>query len=398
MDMHQNDRLTPRGRAELVRRVLLEGQAPQAVARALGVNVKTVSKWGERFRAEGAAGLVDRSSRPHRLRQPTPEATVEQIAALRRQCWTGDQIARQVGVSPATVSRGLRRRGLSWTKDLAPPAPIRRYERANPGELLHLDIKKLARFEKIGHRITGERTGQNRGVGSEFVHVCLDEASRIAFAQVLPDERKESAVAFLHAALAYIMRASASAPAAAMTFEEKLAYARRTTARARLVTQFMFEAEPLLAWESHGPRPGQRSADSRRRTWPGRTQEPPELRAAIRGGQLDARADAPGGQSAQARKPVLPRCSDHGACPAARPGSAVPHRAAALLSVWRPRPDRALDRGDPPRARSRCTTMAAASRSTALPSEHRAAMAHGGAFAGAGSVRAERSATRPGAA
>jgi transposase len=203
MDMHQNDRLTPRGRAELVRRVLLEGQAPQAVARALGVNVKTVSKWGERFRAEGAAGLVDRSSRPHRLRQPTPEATVEQIAALRRQRWTGDQIAQEVGVSPATVSRVLRRRGLSRLKDLAPAAPIRRYQRASPGELIHLDIKKLGRFERIGHRITGERSGQSRGVGWEFVHVCLDDASRIAFAQVRPDERKESAVAFLQAALAY---------------------------------------------------------------------------------------------------------------------------------------------------------------------------------------------------
>ena len=203
MDIHQNARLTPHGRAELVRRVLVGGQTPKAVATALGVNVKTVSKWCERFRAEGTAGLVDRSSRPHRLRQPTPDATGEQIAALRRQRWTGDQIARQVGVSPATVSRILRRRGLSRLKDLAPAAPIRRYERANPGELIHLDIKKLGRFEKIGHRITGERTGQSRGVGWEFVHVCLDDASRIAFVQVLADERKESAIAFLQAALAY---------------------------------------------------------------------------------------------------------------------------------------------------------------------------------------------------
>ena len=98
MDIHQNARLTPHGRAELVRRVLVRGQTPKAVATALGVNVKTVSKWCERFQAEGAAGLVDRSSRPGRLRQPTPDATVEQIAALRRQRWTGDQIARQVGV------------------------------------------------------------------------------------------------------------------------------------------------------------------------------------------------------------------------------------------------------------------------------------------------------------
>jgi transposase InsO family protein len=203
MDMHQNARLTPRGRAELVRRVVVMGQAQKTVASDLGVDVKTVRKWCTRFRAEGAAGLLDRSSRPHRLRQPTPEAIVEQIAVLRRQRWTGDQIACQVGVSPATVSRVLRRLGLSRFKDLVPAAPICRYERAAPGELIHIDIKKLGRFERIGHRITGKRAGESRGAGWEFVHVCLDDASRIAFAQVLPDERKESAVAFLQAALAY---------------------------------------------------------------------------------------------------------------------------------------------------------------------------------------------------
>jgi transposase InsO family protein len=205
MDVHQNAWLTPRSRAELVRRVLVEGLAPKVVAAAFGVTVKTVNKWVERFQVEGLNGLVDRSSRPHRLRQPTPEATVERIAALRRQHWTGDQIARQVSVSPATVSRVLQRLGLSKLKALAPAAPIRRYERASPGELIHIDIKKLGRFEKIGHRITGERAGQSssRGVGWEFVHVCLDDTSRIAFAQVLPDERKESAIIFLQAALAY---------------------------------------------------------------------------------------------------------------------------------------------------------------------------------------------------
>jgi transposase InsO family protein/transposase-like protein len=202
MDIHQNARLTPHGRAELVRRVLVMGQAPKAVAAAFGVNVKTVNKWCARFQDEGAAGLVDRSSRPHRLGQPTPDATLEQIATLRRQRWPGDQIAKEVGVSPATVSRVLQRLGLGKLRALAPAEPIRRYERANPGELIHLDIKKLGRFDKIGHRITGAHAGQSRGAGSEFVHVCLDDASRIAFAQVLPDERKESAVAFLQAALA----------------------------------------------------------------------------------------------------------------------------------------------------------------------------------------------------
>ena len=203
MDIHNNARLTPRGRAELVRRVLLEGQPAKAVASDLGVDRKTVSKWCDRFQAEGPAGLLDRSSRPHRLRRPTPEAIVEQIAVLRRRRWTGDQIARQAGVSPATVSRVLRRLGLSRLKDLVPAAPIQRYERASPGELLHIDTKKLGRFDRAGHRVTGDRTSESRGAGWEFVHVCLDDASRIAFAQVLPDERKESAVAFLQAALAY---------------------------------------------------------------------------------------------------------------------------------------------------------------------------------------------------
>jgi transposase InsO family protein len=205
MDVHQNAWLTPRSRAELVRRVLVEGLASKVVAAAFGVTVKTVNKWVERFQIEGLNGLVDRSSRPHRLRRPTPEATVERIAARRRQRWTDDQIAKEVGVAPATVSRVLKRLGLNKLKALQPVEPVRRYERANPGELIHIDIKKLGRFERVGHRITGDRVGQSnsRGVGWEFVHVCLDDASRIAFAQILPDERKESTIAFLQAALAY---------------------------------------------------------------------------------------------------------------------------------------------------------------------------------------------------
>ena len=129
----------------------------------------------------------------------------ERIAALRQQRWIAKHIAREVGVSPATVSRVLRRRGLSRLKDLAPAEPVRRYEREKPGELLHIDIKKLGRFERIGHRITGDRTGQSssRGVGWEFVHVAIDDASRIAFSQIRPDETKDSAIAFLLAALAY---------------------------------------------------------------------------------------------------------------------------------------------------------------------------------------------------
>ena len=186
-----------------MRRVLSEGQAPKAVATAFGVEIKTVNKWVARFVAEGPAGLADRSSRPKRLRDPTPHETVERIIALRRQRFTGQQIAAQTKVSPATVSRILRAAKLSRAKDLEPAAPVVRYERAEPGELIHVDIKKLGRFEQVGHRITDDRTVRSRHVGWEFVHVAIDDASRVAFSQILPNEQKESAVLLLKAAVAY---------------------------------------------------------------------------------------------------------------------------------------------------------------------------------------------------
>lgn len=205
MDVHKNARLTPAGREIMVRRVIEGGQTPKALSAAVGVCPRTVRKWVKRFRAEGLAGLQDRSSRPHRVRRPTPPETIARIEKLRRQRWTGVQIARETGVSKATVSRILRRLGLNRVRALEPVEPIRRYQREHPGELIHIDIKKLGRFDRIGHRITGDRTGQSnsRGIGWEFVHVCIDDASRIAFAQVMPDETKQSAIAFLKAALAY---------------------------------------------------------------------------------------------------------------------------------------------------------------------------------------------------
>jgi transposase InsO family protein len=213
MDIHQNARLTLYGRGLLVRRILEFGQTPKAVATAFGVSSKTVNKWVKRFQEEGPDGLRDRSSRPHKLRQQTPQATQELIVELRRQRLAGQQIARDLGVSPATVSRVLRRAGISRLRDLDPAPPARRYQRDHPGELIHLDIKKLGRFERAGHRVTGDRRGQSNrrgtklgGMGWEYVHVCIDDASRIAFSQIKPDERKESAVAFLYAAVAYYAR------------------------------------------------------------------------------------------------------------------------------------------------------------------------------------------------
>lgn len=203
MNVHKNARLTPWGRERLARAVL-SGQTPEAAARAAGVCPRTARKWLRRFEAEGAAGLVDRSSRPHRFRRPTPAATIVQVEALRRQRWTGRQIAATVGVSPATVSRILKRLGLNRMRDLEPAEPIHRYERKNPGELVHIDIKKLGRFDRVGHRITGDRhKGESRGAGWEFVHVAIDDASRVAFSRILPDEKKESVIAFLKAAIDY---------------------------------------------------------------------------------------------------------------------------------------------------------------------------------------------------
>lgn len=204
MNIHKNARLTPLGRERLVR-LIESGQTPEAAARAAGVCPRTARKWWTRFKAEGLAGLQGRSSRPHRLNRPTPAPIAAQIEALRRQRWTGGQIAAETGVSAATVSRILKRLGLNRIAALEPVEPVRRYEREKPGELIHIDIKKLGRFAQVGHRITGDRTGQSngRGVGWEFVHVCIDDASRVAFSQLLPDEKKESAVAFLKAAVAY---------------------------------------------------------------------------------------------------------------------------------------------------------------------------------------------------
>jgi transposase InsO family protein len=205
MNIHKNARLTPHSRAEAARRVIEEGQSARSVATDFAVSERTVRTWVKRVKEEGPAGLQDRSSRPHRLHRPTPEAVVQRIGELRRERLTGKAIAAEVGVSAATVSRVLKRLGLNKLKMLEPVEPVRRYEREHPGELIHIDIKKLGKFNKIGHRITGERTGQStsRGVGWEFVHVCIDDASRIAFSQVMKDEKKHSAVAFLKAAIAY---------------------------------------------------------------------------------------------------------------------------------------------------------------------------------------------------
>lgn len=205
MDTHKNARLTPKGREAMVRAVVDCGLSKVIAAQRFNTTPKTVAKWVRRFRAEGVDGLRDRSSRPLSSPGQTPAATCARVEALRRQRRTGKQIAAEIGISPATVSRVLRRLGLNRLSALEPAEPVRRYEREKPGEMIHIDIKKLGRFNTIGHRMTGVRTEQSRsrGVGWEYVHVAIDDHSRVAFAKVMSSERKHCAIAFLKEAIAY---------------------------------------------------------------------------------------------------------------------------------------------------------------------------------------------------
>ena len=159
MDTHKNAPLTPKGREAMVCSVVEGGLSHAAAARQFNTTPKTVAKWVKRFRTEGVAGLRDRSSRPHSLPGQTPSATCAAVEALRRQRYTGKQIAAEVGISPATVSRILQRLGLNKLSALEPAEPVRRYERECPGELIHIDIKKLGRIGAVGHRITGRYPG-----------------------------------------------------------------------------------------------------------------------------------------------------------------------------------------------------------------------------------------------
>ena len=205
MDIHQNAYLTPKGREQMVRAVMDAGLSQAAVARGFNTTPKTVAKWVKRFRTEGVAGLHDRSSRPLSSPVQTPPATCAAIEVMRRQRYTGKQIAAEVGVSPATVSRVLLRLGLNKLASLEPAEPVRRYERESPGELIHIDIKKLGRFESVGHRITGDRTGHSnrRGVGWEYLHLAIDDHSRVAYSEILPDEKRRSCLRFLFNALRF---------------------------------------------------------------------------------------------------------------------------------------------------------------------------------------------------
>ena len=168
MNIHDNARMTPRGRETLISR-LKRGEHPRDVATAMGVSAGTVYKWRRRYRAEGVAGLRDRSSKPNISPNRTPDHIEAKVVTLRKERRIYHRIAAETGVSRATVGRILTRHGLNRWRDLEPAEPVRRYERERPGEMIHIDIKKLGRFNKVGHRVTGDRTGQSnsRGVANE---------------------------------------------------------------------------------------------------------------------------------------------------------------------------------------------------------------------------------------
>jgi transposase InsO family protein len=213
MKLHGNAPLGPKGRRRMVLLVLEEGLALTEAAEAAGVSARTAGKWVRRYRAEGEAGLLDRSSAPRRVANVTPPRRVEAITALRRLRLTGPEIAELLGMATSTVSAILKRIGLGRLSRLAPPEPPNRYQRSRPGELIHIDVKKLGRIsvKGAGHRVTGHRRsqfkrgpGHGRGVtGWECVHVCVDDATRLAYAEVLPDERTPTVIGFLRRAVGF---------------------------------------------------------------------------------------------------------------------------------------------------------------------------------------------------
>jgi len=203
MNLHKHARLSPRGRALLVDRILVQGLRVEEAAHAAGVSVRTAYKWLKRFGQEGLDGLADRSSRPHRCPHATPRAIADQVMERRRARQTYRQIAGQLPVAPSTIARLLRRAGLHRLADLEPAAPENRYEYAQPGQLLHLDIKKLARFRQPGHRATGNRQINSDGIGWEYVHLAIDDHSRVAFGSIEPNERGISACRALMQAVRY---------------------------------------------------------------------------------------------------------------------------------------------------------------------------------------------------
>lgn len=208
MNVHKNARLTPQGRALLVRRIRQEGWRVRDAAAAAGISLRSAFRWLARHRAGGELALQDKSSAPARCPHRTDADTTAAIERLRGHRMTAPQIAAQLNLPRSTVGAVLRRLGLGKLSALDVKPPAVRYERDKPGELIHIDIKKLGRIDGVGHRITGDRTGQSnkRGTGWEYLHVAIDDASRLAYSEILPSERADSAIAFAQRALDWFAR------------------------------------------------------------------------------------------------------------------------------------------------------------------------------------------------
>jgi len=202
MDYHHHARLTVIRREELARRVV-GGLSLKEAEAEFKLSRQSVAKWVRRYREQGLAGLRDRSSRPHRSPRGTSEDRIMEIERLRRQRWTGVRIALELGLSHATVSRVLRRLKLNRIRDIEPRLPPNRYEHAAPGDMLHLDIKRLVRIQRPSHRVTGDRRDGVKGIGAEFLHIAIDDHSRIAFTAMYPDQTERSSTHFLAAAVAW---------------------------------------------------------------------------------------------------------------------------------------------------------------------------------------------------
>lgn len=207
MKLHPNARTTPHTRLVLVERIRA-GASLRAAAEAVGVSRSTAHKWWRRYRAEGRAGLQDRSSAPIRQPRRTHPRRVERIERLRRTLLTGRAIARQLGMPVSTVSRILRGLGLGRLRALRPKEPVHRYEWPKPGDLIHVDIKPLGRFYRPGHRVTGRQKGyvRSRGARWEYAHVCVDDHSRLAYVEILPTQTAADCAAFLRRAVRWFAR------------------------------------------------------------------------------------------------------------------------------------------------------------------------------------------------
>lgn len=207
MNIHHNARLTPLGRAAMISRIETDGWSVAKAAEAFGISRRTAGKWLRRHRRGGERRLHDRSSAPRRCPRKTPDDIVVQVETLRRQRMTGPAIAHALGLARSTVGLILRRLGLGKLSALDPKIPVVRYERAAPGEMIHLDIKKLGKFNVQGHRVTGDRqAGRSRKAGWDFLHVCVDDASRLAYTEILPSEGQADTTAFLERAIAWLGR------------------------------------------------------------------------------------------------------------------------------------------------------------------------------------------------